>query len=92
MYTPCNIGEKGKAWILLDVDKNVEPKPAIQDVELVIFRVFAKGDSMCEPSPPPLYFNTASRLTRVAIGSTKRPSIITFDRTPPRFHGAVARS
>jgi hypothetical protein len=39
VYTPGNIGEEGKAWILLDVDKNVEPKPDLRDVALVIFRV-----------------------------------------------------
>lgn len=43
-YTPVNIGEEGKAWILLDVDKNVETKPDLQDVKLVAFRVrFIEG-------------------------------------------------
>lgn len=52
VYTPVNIGDEGKAWILLDVNKNMEPKPALQDVELVVFRVKVVGDSMCDKSPP----------------------------------------
>jgi hypothetical protein len=39
VYTPVNIGEIGKSWILIDVDKNVEPKPDLKDVKLVTFRV-----------------------------------------------------
>lgn len=39
VYTPVNIGDKGKAWILLDVAKDVEPKPDLKDVRLQTFRV-----------------------------------------------------
>lgn len=46
VYTPVNIGGKGKAWILLDVNKNVEPKPDARDVELVTFRVRVIKDSL----------------------------------------------
>ena len=46
VYTPANIGGEGKAWILLDVDKNVEPKPDLKDVELVTFRVKCGEDSL----------------------------------------------
>lgn len=46
VYTPVNIGGEGKAWILLDADKNVEPKPDLKDVELVTFRVRVIKDSL----------------------------------------------
>ncbi|KAK0720163.1 hypothetical protein B0H67DRAFT_178118 [Lasiosphaeris hirsuta] len=46
VYTPVNIGGQGKVWVLLDVDKNVEPKPDLKDVELVTFRVRAIKDSL----------------------------------------------
>jgi hypothetical protein len=46
VYTPVNIGEKGKAWMLLDVNKNVEPKPDPKEVEIVTFRVKVVEDSM----------------------------------------------
>jgi hypothetical protein len=45
-YTPVNIGGEGKAWILLDVNKNVEPKPDPRDVELVTFKVRVIKDSL----------------------------------------------
>lgn len=46
VYTPVNIGGQGKAWILLDIDKNVEPKPDPKDVKLVTFRVRGSKDSL----------------------------------------------
>jgi hypothetical protein len=46
VYTPVKIGGKGKAWVLLDIDKNVEPKPDASDVELVAFKVRAIEDSL----------------------------------------------
>lgn len=46
VYTPVNIGGEGKAWIFLDVDKNVEPKPDSKDVDLVTFRVKCDEDSL----------------------------------------------
>ena len=45
-YTPANIDGEGKAWILLDVAKNVEPKPDSRDVNLKTFRVKRIGDSL----------------------------------------------
>jgi len=44
VYTPVNIGGEGKAWILLDVDKNVEPKLDLDELELVIYKVTAIED------------------------------------------------
>ena len=45
-HTPVNIDGIGKAWILLDVATNVEPKPDLRDVNLKIFRVNGIGGSM----------------------------------------------
>lgn len=39
VYTPANIGEEGKAWILIDVDKAASPSPKYEDVKLKVFRV-----------------------------------------------------
>ncbi|KAK3904704.1 hypothetical protein C8A05DRAFT_31524 [Staphylotrichum tortipilum] len=46
LYTPVNIDGEGKAWILLDVAKNVERKPEARDVKLKTFRVKRLGGSL----------------------------------------------
>ena len=46
VYTPTNIGAEGKAWILLDVDKNVEPKPDLDSLTLVAYKVTAIEHSL----------------------------------------------
>ncbi|EAQ93298.1 predicted protein [Chaetomium globosum CBS 148.51] len=38
-HTPVNTRNEGKAWIILDVNKHVEPKPDPRTVELVTLRV-----------------------------------------------------
>ncbi|KAK4033580.1 hypothetical protein C8A01DRAFT_19490, partial [Parachaetomium inaequale] len=46
VYTPVNIDGQGKAWILLDVEKDVEPKLDLKDVNLSTFRVRVVNDSL----------------------------------------------
>jgi hypothetical protein len=46
VYTPVNIDGQGKAWVLLDVDKNVEPRPDSNEVDLFTFRVSVVEDSL----------------------------------------------
>lgn len=46
LYTPVGIDGKGKAWILLDFAKDIEPKPHSSNVNLKIYKVKGSGDSL----------------------------------------------
>jgi hypothetical protein len=43
VYAPSNIDGSGKAWVLLDVGKDITPTPSQDQISLDVFKVKIQG-------------------------------------------------
>ncbi|KAI6367777.1 hypothetical protein MCOR25_004853 [Pyricularia grisea] len=73
VHTPVNIGEQGKSWVLLDVDKNVHKSASSQDVDLVILRVKQDENGILKYTNVN-YFNVRSFTSTFPWGGRSRMS------------------